>query len=246
LRLAGIDLAWKSENNPTAVAIGDLEDNRLRVERIEPNLHGLNELEALFEGDERLVGVAIDGPLIISNKLHQRECERQLTRDYIRRKVGCHSTNLNRYPDARSVKLSSYLVSKGFEHLGRVSEGKFQIECYPHPAIIEIFGLAERLKYKKGSVMEKRSGQIQLCEYLRALEKSRLVSLSIGEKLGDYLSPRHIHVLTGADLKTNEDVLDAVICLYVSALYTKRVPCQLYGTREHGYIYVPVQKCIAQ
>jgi predicted RNase H-like nuclease len=246
LRLAGIDLAWKSETNPTAVAIGDLKDNRLCVERIEPSLRGLNELEALFEGDDRLVGVAIDGPLIISNEFHQRECERQLTRDYIQHKVGCHSTNLHRYPDAKSVKLSSYLVSKGFEHLGRVSEGKFQVECYPHPAIIEIFDLPERLKYKKGTAMEKRFGQIQLCEYLRTLEKSRLVSLSIGEKLADYLSPRHIHVLSGADLKTNEDVLDAVICLYVCALYTKQVPCRLYGTREHGYIYVPIQKCIAQ
>lgn len=246
MRLAGIDLAWKSDRNSTAVAIGELEDNRLRVERIEPNLRELNELEALFEGEDRLVGVAIDGPLIIPNEFHQRECERQLTSDYIRHKVGCHSTNLHRYPDARSVKLSSYLVSKGFEHLGNVSEGKFQIECYPHPAIIEIFSLPERLKYKKGSAMEKRFGQIQLCEYLRVLEKSRLVSLSIGEKLADYFNARHINGLTGADLKTNEDILDAVICLYVSALYTNRVPCQLYGTRERGYIYVPKQKCTAQ
>lgn len=63
MRLAGIDLAWKSDKNSTAVAIGELEGNRLHVERIEPNLRGLNELEALFEGEARLVGVAIDGPL---------------------------------------------------------------------------------------------------------------------------------------------------------------------------------------
>ncbi len=246
MRLAGIDLAWKSDKNSTAIAIGELEGYRLYVERIDPNLQGLNELEALFEGDKRLVGVAIDGPLIIPNEFHQRECEGQLTSDYIRRKVACHSTNLHRYPDATSVKLSSYLVSKGFEHLGDPSEGKFQIECYPHPSIVEIFSLPERLKYKKGSAVEKRFGQIQLCEYLRALEKSILLSLSISQKLTDYFNARHINGLAGSDIKINEDVLDAVICLYVSALYTKRVPYKLYGTRERGYIYVPQQKCTAQ
>lgn len=164
MRLAGIDIAWKSDKNSTAVAIGELEHKRLYIERIEPNLRGLNELESLFEVEDRLVGVAIDGPLIILNKFHQRECERHLTRDYIRRKIGCHSTKLHRYPDARSVKLALFLVSKGFKHLGNVLEGKFQIECYPHPAIIEIFDLPERLKYKKGSIIEKRFGQNQLCE----------------------------------------------------------------------------------
>jgi predicted RNase H-like nuclease len=244
LRLAGIDLAWKSDKNTTAVSIGDLESSRLQVERIEPNLSGLGELKALFDGESRLVGVAIDGPLIVPNEFGQRECESELTSDYIRRKVGCHSTNLHLYPDARSIKFSSYLEAKGFQHLGDVSEGRYQIECYPHPAIIEIFGLSERLKYKKGTVTEKRRGQIRLGEYLRALEKSQLVPLSVCGKLASYFNAKHISILSGTDLKTNEDVLDSVICLYVCALYTMQLPYKLYGSRQKGYIYVPKQKCI--
>jgi predicted RNase H-like nuclease len=243
LRLAGIDLAWKSDKNTTAVSIGDLEGSRLQVERIEPNLSGLDELKALFDGESRLVGVAIDGPLIVPNEFSRRECESELTSDYIRRKIGCHSTNLHRYPDASSVKLSSYLEAKGFQHLGDVSEGRYQIECYPHPAIVEIFGLPERLKYKKGTVMEKRRGQIRLGEYIHALEKSQLVSLLVREKLASYFSAKHINRLSGMDLKTNEDVLDSIICLYVCALYAIRLPYKVYGSRQKGYIYVPRQKC---
>ena len=50
MRLAGIDLAWKSEKNTTAVAIGALEGQSLHVDRIEPALHGLEKLEARFNG----------------------------------------------------------------------------------------------------------------------------------------------------------------------------------------------------
>jgi len=87
LRLAGIDLARKSDKNSTAVAIGD-------------------------------------------NEFGQRECERELTSDYIRRKVGCHSTNLHRYPDARSIKPPSYLELKGFQHAVAAEDVRVKAKMY--------------------------------------------------------------------------------------------------------------------
>jgi predicted RNase H-like nuclease len=59
------------------------------------------------------------------------------------------------------VTLSRQLVRQGFQHLGRK---KWQIECYPHPAMIEMFRLDRRLAYKKGQVAERRAGQKRLAE----------------------------------------------------------------------------------
>ena len=121
MKLAGVDLAWQGEHNPSAI------------------------VEQLTKQAD-LQGIAIDAPLIINNETGQRQCEKALSRDYGGRKASCHTSNKRLYPDALSVKLSSILYTQGFEHL---ATSKWQIECYPHPAIIECFALPERLAYKK-------------------------------------------------------------------------------------------------
>lgn len=241
MRLAGIDLAWKSNRNTTAVAIGDLEGNKLRVRRIEKKL-SVEELEALIREEDSLAGVAIDAPLIITNKHGQRPCDKCLSKHYARQNASCLPANLT-ICGTRSPDFSAYLRQHGFEHLQNASEGWFQIECYPHPAIIEIFGLPERLKYKKGCVSLRKKGQMKLSQCILALRKSRVVSLWVGEEWQTYLCPSHIESLAGAALKVNEDVLDSIICLYVAALFATSVPHKVYGNRESGYIYVPMQKC---
>jgi predicted RNase H-like nuclease len=244
MRLAGIDLAWKSDTNTTAVALGDLKGRNLHVNRVEPAVQSLERLEALIREEVGLVGVAIAAPLIINNEFGQRECERSLGSHYSRQKISCHSSNLFRYRNAGSVKLSSYLHESRFKHLQSVSEGRFQIECYPHPAIVEIFGLPERLKYKKGKVSDKKHGQMELSWHILALKKSPVVSLSIDEKLQTCVNSTYIETIAGADLKTNEDVLDSIMCLYIGALFAIAAPHQIYGCQKCGYIYVPTQKCV--
>ena len=241
MRLAGIDLAWKSNRNTTAVAIGDLEGNSLCVRRIEKKL-GVGELKALIREEDGLAGVAIDAPLIITNKDGQRPCDKCLSKHYARQNASCYPANLT-LCGTRSPDFSAYLRQHGFEHLQTASEGRFQIECYPHPAIIEIFGLPERLKYKKGDVSLRKRGQMKLSNYVLALRESRVVSLSVDEKWQMYLSERHIESLAGADLKINEDVLDSIICLYVGALFAASVPHRIYRSQECGYIYIPLTKC---
>ncbi|MEJ2621329.1 MAG: hypothetical protein P8163_14015 [Candidatus Thiodiazotropha sp.] len=95
----------------------------------------LQRLSALCD----LSGIAIDASLMIPNQQGQRRCEKALS----------------------SVALSRHLVRQGFQHLGRK---KWQIECYPHPAMIEMFRLDRRLSYKKGLVAEGRAGQKQLAD----------------------------------------------------------------------------------
>lgn len=236
MKLAGIDLAWHGESNPTAIAVGELTGSELVLDNIEPAILGLNAIFEYIIGFEDLSGIAIDAPLIIRNKQGQRVCETELGGVYGARNASCHTSNLSLFPNALSVQFSKMLAAKGFMHL---SSKKWQIECYPHPAIIEIFGLAERLKYKKGRVDEKKEGQQKLSSYLLQLANSTTLKLVVPDHLQFYLDSSYITTLKGKALKSNEDVLDAVVCLYIAALYAARIYSQTFGNAKDGYIWVP-------
>ena len=236
----GIDLAWQSERNASAVAAGTLVDGTLRVESVSIAVVGLDKVRALVRSMPDLVGVAIDAPLIINNASGSRPCERALTAAYAARKAGCHPSNRSLYPDAASVRLGDWLLERGFQHLGNPASGAWQIECYPHPALIELFGLAERLAYKKGSVNDRRCGQAALAGHIKALEDSAVLSFHPGQVCAELLDEGRIQKLRGQALKHNEDGLDALVCLYIAALYQTRRPSRAFGNRESGYVVVPV------
>ena len=125
-----------------------------------------------------------------------------------------------------------------------MSSELWQIECYPHTSIIECFGLPERLSYKKGNVADKKAGQIKLASFILALEKSSVLSLKIPEQVKVLLSVPYIESLKGKALKSSEDALDAIICLYIAGLYQIRTSSVTYGDAAQGYIWVPQVKCI--
>ena len=115
----------------------------------------------------------------------------------------------------------------------------WQVECYPHPALIELFGLEGRHKYKKGTVKEKQLGQIELAEYIQSLFSSSVLSLNIPDAFSGFFDPEHIRRLSGLGLKRNEDALDAVICLYIAGLYAVGEEMIIFGDSKTGYIVVP-------
>ncbi len=241
MKLAGIDLAWNGEKNPSAIAVGCLINNELSLQILEPKVLGLSAILDLITNQKGLSGIAIDAPLIIENDSGQRECEKALSRDYAGRKASCHASNKSLYPNSLSVNLSLYLNKKGFQHL---ADEQWLIECYPHPAMIECFALPERLVYKKGKVADKKVGQIALARYILALESSNVLALKIPSELRYFLSESHIQSLKGKGLKSNEDALDAIICLYIAGLYQKKVASVTYGDSNQGYIWVPCVNCI--
>lgn len=231
--------------NPTAVAVGRYESDGVTLTSVIEGLYGTDSVIAALDSIEDLHGVSIDGPLVITNESGQRDCETQIGRTYGGRKASCHTSSLERFPDAAGIKLSSHLGSRGFLHLA-VTSSRWQLECYPHPAILEIFGLAERLLYKKGSVTQKRAGQIELARLISSLIDSPIVPLAIPEEYSSYLHPDRINALQGKSLKHNEDVLDAIVCMYIGALYQAGVCEQVFGSVEGGYIYVPRCLCISR
>ena len=59
-----------------------------------------------------------------------------------------------------------------------------------------------------------------------------------------YVGADRISALRGNQLKHNEDVLDAIVCMYIGALYQSGQDQAVFGTPEDGYIYVPTKRCI--
>ena len=243
MQLAGIDLAWRSNKNPTALAIGSLKGSELELTAIAKDLFGIAPIVTYLNNLPDLYGIAIDGPLIIENSSGQRKCETLIGQEYGSRHASCHTSNLTLFPKADSVQLSRTLASQGFQHLGAAT-GRWQLECYPHPALIELFNLKVRHQYKKGSVSAKRRGQCELAEFLLRLAESPVLGLSIPDVLSQPLGHSHIDSLSGVALKQNEDILDAIVCLYVAGLYAIGTGDQVFGDAVDGYIYVPRVNCI--
>jgi predicted RNase H-like nuclease len=234
--LCGIDLAWFPNKNPTAMATGNLSNAVITVTDIQPAVFGIESILDALINTEDLQGVAIDASLIINNETGQRPCEKEVSKFYGSRKASCHASNTKLYPDAASVYLSQRLESNGLKHLNR---DRFQIECYPHPAIIEIFNLPERLKYKKGRVLEKKSGQKMLASLIRSLASHDVLQLDIPNEFDHYFDETFIDSLKGKALKSNEDALDAIVCLYIAGLYAVGAEGRTFGDVENGYVWVP-------
>lgn len=241
--IAGIDLAWMGAHNPTALAWGHVHGSQLTLEGVAQNLFGPADILTALKAIPNLHGVTIDGPTIINNHRGQRACERELVSVYGGRKAGCHASNLTLYPQPEGVALSLELEQLGFQHLAAPSR-PWQLEVYPHPALIEIFGLSERHRYKKGAVDQRRAGQMQLAAMLMTLQKSPVLALKIRDELQRFFDASVISTLRGRALKHNEDALDAVICLYIGALYQHGQRTRIFGARDSGFIYVPQRLCV--
>lgn len=244
MKIIGIDLAWRPEKNTSALVVGELSHRKLSITRIEKALLGLDNVLAAIDTEERVNGIAVDASLIINNRTGQRECERAISRQYGRYKAACHASNLTLYPDAASVVLATQLAHRGFCHMGVPKTEQWQIECYPHPALIEMFGLNERLAYKKGKVAQKRRGQQMLAGLLHSLARSGRVQLELSAAVDELLSPDLILANRGKRLKQHEDALDALVCVYIAALYADSQPFDIFGDADDGYICVPQGRCI--
>ena len=85
----------------------------------------------------------------------------------------------------------------------------------------------------------KKEGQKQLASLIIQLSKAKELKLIIPEELQTSLNHEHITTLKGRALKTNEDNLDAIICLYTAGLFAKRSPGVTFGNKNDGAIWVP-------
>ena len=241
----GIDLAWKSQRNPTGAVVlsGDRDGAKLEIIATLRSLADVFQFVCANATEETVV--AIDAPLIIGNQSGQRGCETAVGKRYGSREASCHTSNLDRFPDASSVAIAGLLETEGFLHvepLRKERVGRILAEVYPHAAMVALFDLPKTLKYKKGPVTEKRSGLAHLRKYISSLvetEPALVMTESLKALLGIDLGR-----MVGRGLKSYEDTLDSVFCAYLAFYfwYWGWERNELFGDTDSGYILNPKLK----
>jgi predicted RNase H-like nuclease len=138
----------------------------------------------------------------------------------------------------RTVNFGLELELRGFAHAPTIEPQKlsrYQIEVFPHPAIVHLFGLERILKYKKGRISERRLELIKLYQYILDILPNFLPPLHLGDSFILEIPT------TGAALKATEDKIDSLICAYVAGhwWYWGEQRNLVLGDRTTGYIVIP-------
>ena len=233
-RFLGLDLAW-SARNPTGACALDGEGGI-----IDESMLGSDDeiIEWISSLAERPAAVAIDAPLKVPNAAGRRPCESELSSEYGGRKAGPHSSNRQRllatHSEIRGEALTERLAGLGFRDPWGGGD-RTVIEVYPHPAIVEVFGLEERLVYKSKrgvSVDQRRDGLRTLSRLLTLLEGASPPLSGPAVAIADDVR--------GAALKAVEDRLDARLCAWIASVWATRPGrMRLFGDSATGHIAVP-------
>jgi predicted RNase H-like nuclease len=171
--------------------------------------------------------IAIDMPLSRRAIRGRRPSDDAVSKAYGARKAGTHTPSENR-PGRISDDLRRGFEARGYPLLTSVAKPPGLIEVYPHPALIELAGACERLRYKASKVRSywqwatpAQRQDLLYCEW------NRIVTLLEGEIAGVKAAlPIPSQWASGVERKSYEDTLDAVVCAWIAvcALDGRAVP----------------------
>ena len=238
MKFIGVDLGWKSQ--PSGLCCLELIEGKLEIldlDRQDAIAHILTWIDTWVQPNEAAL-IAVDAPTLIPNATGSRLPDKLTHKYFGKYHAGCYPANQGLPFADRTINFGLELESRGFVHAPTIAPqklGRYQIEVFPHPAIVHLFNLDRILKYKKGRISERRLELIKLYQYivdiLPTFEPALCVKkLSLGE------IPR-----TGTELKAAEDKLDSLICAYVAAYwwYWGEQRNLVLGDRTTGYIVIP-------
>lgn len=234
--LIGIDLAW-GERNPDGVTLLRFEEGlscRMTSPPSTLNTRGDDELFAVIasaDGSERIF-IAADAPLICPNSEGSRPVDRACTSRFGRHDAGCYPANQSLC--RRPLRIAGGLRERGYAITTDLSRGdRFASEVYPHPAMIQLFGLEKTIKYKKGPVASKRAGFARYQQHLRGC---------LARELPELLdSAPHRTLLETPWAKPIEDQTDSVMCALIAYLHLRYagVRTEVIGDDETGHLLLP-------
>ena len=189
--------------------------------------------------------IAVDAPTLIPNATGTRLPDKLTHKYFGKYHAGCYPANLSLPFAQRTVSFGLQLEARGFAHAPIIEPqqlGRYQIEVFPHPAIVHLFDLNRILKYKKGRLLERQFQLEKLRNLIIENLPTRQPSLNLSP-LSEYLKNLFFAEIprTGAALKAVEDQLDRLICAYVGAhwWYWGKERNLVLGEQATGYIVVP-------
>ncbi len=235
MRFLGIDFGWQGK--PSGLAALDWDGRSLspiETQRIKCFEEILAWVDRIASDGEALV--AVDAPTIITKDDGMRDADREMHNLFGKYHAGAFPANLRRPFAPLTTRLGKELQQKRFEHACEIvpqKPGRYQIEVYPHAAIVELFDLERIIKYKKGLIRDRFS---ELSRY-RSMLLERLPSLNPALPLSSLPEFEQ----RGPKMKEAEDQMDALTCAYVGAhwWYWGLRGNRACGSAEKGYIIVP-------
>jgi predicted RNase H-like nuclease len=241
MKFLGIDLGWKSQ--PSGLCYLQLIDGQLQLldlDRKETIADILTWIDICVQPGEPAL-IAVDAPTLIPNATGSRLPDKLTHKYFGKYHAGCYPANLGLPFAERTVNFGLELETRGFAHAPTIEPQKpdrYQIEVFPHPAIVNLFNLERILKYKKGRLSDRRLELIKLYNYILDILPNLeppLRSLHLGGSFPNVIPT------TGAALKATEDQLDSLICAYVAAhwWYWGSQRNLVLGDRTTGYIVIP-------
>ena len=259
MKFIGVDLGWKSQ--PSGLCCLELIAGELQIidlDRIELIADILSWIDKIVEPKEPAI-IGVDAPTLIPNAIGSRLPDKLTHKYFGKYHAGCYPANQKLPFAERTVNFGLELESRGFDHAPTIDPqklGRYQIEVFPHPAIVNLFKLERILKYKKGRINERRLELIKLQNYIFNILPTLTPSLRLpsgspvacgGKPSRSAGSLRLCGSLTseipttGAALKAAEDKLDSLICAYVAAhwWYWGEQRNLVLGDRTTGYIVIP-------
>jgi predicted RNase H-like nuclease len=267
----GIDAAWTARH-PSGVALVSVpQRGRPRLLRIARSYAEFCDLQlngkidwatktrgtapnipALLAACQALAGqtpsvVALDIPLGPQPIIGRRASDKMVTSAYIRRKAGTHSPTAER-PGPISRMLFGQLSACGFKWLHAKASTRHEkntrlfIEAYPHPAIIELLGLNERLRYKVGKLKKYWPELDRAAQRKKVVQQLNRLRAALDDEILDvkkWLPAAASFLKNGpvSRLKGCEDALDAVVCAWIGCEFLAG-RCVAYGDEESA-IWLP-------
>lgn len=244
MKFIGIDLGWKS--GASGLCCLEWINGQLQIldinhkKAIEDILGWVDE----WVSEEPAI-IAVDAPTLIPNASGTRLPDKLTHKHFGKYHAGCYPANLSLPFAQRTVSFGLQLEARGFAHAPIIEPqqlGRYQIEVFPHPAIVNLFDLNRILKYKKGRLLERQFQLEKLRNLIFENLPTRQPSLNLSS-LSEYLNNLFFTEIpsTGAALKAVEDQLDSLICAYVGAhwWYWGKERNLVLGEQATGYIIVP-------
>ncbi|MBW4522603.1 MAG: DUF429 domain-containing protein [Scytolyngbya sp. HA4215-MV1] len=190
--------------------------------------------------------IAVDAPTLIPNPNGSRLPDRLAHHHFHRYHAGCYPANLSLPFAVHTISFGLSLETRGFQHAPDIVPqqlGRYQIEAFPHPAIVHLFQLERILKYKKGRLAERKAELKKLQHFIVELLPTLEPALYLPSSTHFPSSPfwTDLTPLKSTPLKAIEDQLDSLICAYIAAhwWYWGLARNQVLGDRTHGYIVIP-------